>query len=169
MKSLEWRVQRLEDIESIKKLIATAGRWFDRAEMTASAEDAAKFYDTLFTQNGIMEFPFGTWGPERSQVIEELVKFSKSVDWSLHHYTNQEVELDETLESAIYHAIEIIPIKIDGAATWIFVENETFLKKIEGEWKIEKYGIIDFKSVGNVDDKWPTFEKNPKSWMFAKL
>ena len=168
-KSLEFRIQRLEDIDAVKKVIATAGRWFDRAEMTASPEDVAKFYDTLFVEGGFMEFPFGVWGPDRQQIIDELSNFSQTIDWSLHHYTNQEVELNEDLSVAIYHAIEIIPILINNTATWMFVENESELRKVNGQWKIFRYGIIDFKALENASSSWSKFEQNSKLWMFAKL
>lgn len=168
-KNLEYRVQRLEDIDAVKKVIAIAGRWFDRTEMTALPADAAKFYDDLFADGGYMEFPFGVWGPDREQIISELSNFSKSIDWSLHHYTNQEVELNEDLTTAIYHAIEIIPILINDTATWMFVENESELHKVNGEWKIFRYGIIDFKAVDNATATWPKFEQNSRAWMFSKL
>ncbi len=168
-KNLEYRVQRLEDIDAVKKVIATAGRWFDRAEMTAEPEDAAKFYDGLFVSGGVMEFPFGVWGPKREHIIDELSNFSKTIDWSLHHYTNQEVELNEDLSIATYHAIEIIPILINDTATWMFVENESELHKINGEWKIYRYGIIDFKAVENAATSWAKFEQNPRAWLFSKL
>ncbi|MFC4892139.1 nuclear transport factor 2 family protein [Pseudofrancisella aestuarii] len=167
--SLEKRIQRLEDIETVKKVIATAGRWFDRCEMTASKEDASNFYKTLFTKDGFMEFPFGKWGPGAETVSEELAAFSQNIDWALHHYTNQEVEINESLDKAIYHAIEIIPINIDGAATWMFVENESELHKIDGKWRIHKYGIVDFKSLQNTATCWPKFDKNENSWLFKKL
>lgn len=166
--NLEQRVQRLEDIDAIKRVMSAAGRWFDRCETTADSDDIARFYDSLFAEGGYMEFPFGKWGPNREEIIQKLSSFAQTIDWSLHHYTNIEVELNEELSKAIYHAIEIIPILITGTATWMFVENESELHKVGGVWKIYKYGIIDFKSVNNSDKQWPKFDNNPKSWMFTK-
>ena len=52
--NIEQRVQRLEDVDAVKKIIFKAGRWFDRCEMTAKREDVAEFYNTLFLQNTII-------------------------------------------------------------------------------------------------------------------
>jgi hypothetical protein len=164
---LEKRIQRLEDIEAVKALIAKAGRWFDRYSLTGSREDAAAAYDSLFVPGGYYEFAWGTWGPDRKQMIEAIYDFVKTVDWSLHFFVNEEVELNDDLSKAVYHSFMIVPIETDGVALWRFGELEVEVVKVNNEWNIKRYKVLDLKSVENSASSWPKFQKNDSSWMFS--
>ena len=85
----------------------------------------------------------------------------------MHHYYHQEVDVDLDAGTAHFHALEMVPVQWKDGPTWLLVESDSDLKRIDGKWKLHRYGIEEPKTLGNTETTWAEIPQNPKGWMFS--
>jgi ketosteroid isomerase-like protein len=91
--SLEQRIQRLEDIESIKKLQATYGHYVDRGW-----NDKVMFYKkaaALFTEDATWESPaVGISAQGREEISETFKDMNAGTDFFMHSFSNPIIDIN---------------------------------------------------------------------------
>jgi hypothetical protein len=167
IEALERRIIQLEETENVKRAMARVGRWMDRCELTKDRADFEYLANELMTDDGVIATMFGTWGPDKEQLITDFAVFAGDISWAVHHYYHQEVDLDLDAGSAHFHALEMVPLQWKAGATWLLLENDSDLKLINGAWKLHRYGIDEPKTLGNTEAVWADIPRNPKSRMFS--
>jgi hypothetical protein len=173
------RVRVLEETENVKRFMSHFGRWLDRVELTCDAEDFATLCAEKFAPDGYMDAFWGQWGPGADDLTEKFLSFAKtSVNWAVHCYLHQEVDLNENCTEAHFHAQEIVPMKgklaenqVDGKFMWLLLENDSDLVKIDDGngnflWRMKRYGLREMKLIQQDDTEWVDIDINPESWMF---
>ena len=167
LEQLEQRIEQLEETENVKRAMARVGRWMDRCELTKDPDDFQFLADELMTANGSIVTMFGTWGPDKAQLVEGFAAFAADISWAVHHYYHQEVDVDLQAGTAHFHALEMVPLQWKDGATWLLLENDSDLHLIDGQWKLHRYGIEEPKPLGNAQSEWAGIPRNPNSWMFS--
>jgi hypothetical protein len=168
IEELEHRIVRLEETENVKSAMARVGRWMDRCDFTNARADIEFLANELMTADGTIVTAFGTWGPDKTQLVEGFSTFAEDVSWAVHHYYHQEVDLDLDAGTAHFHALEMVPLQWKEGATWLLMENDSDLCLIDGDWKLHRYSLEEMKALGNAESGWADIPRNPKAWMFSQ-
>ncbi|MEQ8166511.1 MAG: nuclear transport factor 2 family protein [Alphaproteobacteria bacterium] len=133
--SLEARIRRLEDVEAIKRLIATYAIGADRQNDPAVLRQIYAD-DAIWEAEGMMKF-------EGADVLSrELHEFGKArIPWSLHYNTSPLVEVAEDGRTAtmFWYVWEVANVTPEGGGTpapsvvggWY----ESWLRKFDDGWK----------------------------------
>ncbi|MCP4353268.1 MAG: hypothetical protein GY795_48065 [Desulfobacterales bacterium] len=162
---IERRICRLEEIETVKRFMARWARWLDRCELTCKDEDFRFLVNELMTPDGYFDTVFGKW-TDKEEIVANSLEFSKDISWAVHYYFHQEVNVDLDANTAHFHAMEMVPLKWHAKGTWLLLENDSDLKKVDGQWKMHKYGLEESKILSNTREDWPDIPENPKARMF---
>ena len=159
--SLEERISRLEDIETIKNIKAKYAGYCDSGY---NAEGLA----SLFTEDAIWESnAFGTYHGK-----QEIYNFTdqigkKEILWALHFMICPVVDVAPGGQSATgsWYLIEFASMtRPDGdeldAVVITGIYNDTFVKQ-NGEWKI-KHMKVHFHQVSDLDKGWVKQQFRPR-------
>ncbi len=153
-RTLEERVDRLEDIEAIRKLVLQYGRGADR-------QNDPDIMRTLFEDECSWESPqFGRY-EGLDNLLEAMSGSSReSIVWTLHFNVAIDVDLDTAGTSARcrWHLWEPMKMRQPGAEdaeTWFGATYDTHCRKQgDGSWKIARLRM-DAKLLAKVGDAWP--------------
>lgn len=167
IEELECRIERLEQTENVKRAMARVGRWMDRCDFTGAPADIEFLANELMTAEGTIVTAFGTWGPNKEQLIDEFSAFAADINWAVHHYYHQEVDLDLDAGTAHFHALEMVPLQWKEGATWLLMENDSELHLMEDNWKLHRYRLEEMKALSNTDSNWADIPRNPRARMFS--
>jgi hypothetical protein len=167
IEELERRIVRLEETENVKRAMARVGRWMDRCDFTNARTDVEFLANELMTADGTIVTAFGTWGPDKTELIEEFSTFAADISWAVHHYYHQEVDLDLDAGTAHFHALEMVPLQWKEGATWLLMENDSDLHLIDGKWRLHRYSLEEMKALGNAASVWADIPRNPNARMFS--
>jgi uncharacterized protein (TIGR02246 family) len=127
------RLTAMLDSEDIRALITRFGRCQDERRWAN--------YAALFTEDGVLELPFGSWtgpGPISAQVESDLAVYVAT-----HHVsTNHDVELDGDSALARVTFIATHVTSADGMAFWRGGGVYRFeLRRVDGTWRIARVTI----------------------------
>jgi uncharacterized protein (TIGR02246 family) len=145
LEDLERKIQRLEDIEAIKKLKA-------RYCQCADEQDADGFAN-LFVEHGV--FDGGTFG--RSRGREEISKFLRGVQqqmlpFALHYVMNPSIEVEGEKATGQWYLLEPCTMMVESnQAVWGTARYEEEYVKVGGEWR--------FKTVKLIPVFWTPFDQ----------
>lgn len=142
MASVEQRLQRLEDIEAIKQLIAAYAK-------AADNNGDPEMMMPLFTEDASWNAEgVGTWNT-RQGVVDGLREVcTVGIPWALHYMTQPSIQVADDGASAYgeYYLWEIAKVTPEGGGaakdTWIGGWYETRFRKEGGRWLIQ---AIDLK------------------------
>ena len=173
------RVRVIEETENVKRFMAYFGRRLDRVELTCARQEMQSFCQETFAPGGYMDMVWGKWGPDHQDIIDKFLDFAVTgVNWALHLYFHQEVDLNDDCTEAHFHAQEMVPLKGrlsgphgDAKFTWLFAENDSDLQKVPDShgnslWKMKRYGVREVKLIPQDDVEWQDIQENPEAWMF---
>ena len=131
-KTLEERIQTLEDVESIKKMKA---RYMNAVDYAYKPDGIASF----FTKDGIFDAgPFG-----RHEGYEALKKNVWIPEFSFHTVINSVVEVDGDKATGAWYLFEAMNVPEIGAV-WGAARYEDQYVRVNGEWKIKVSKLIPF-------------------------
>jgi hypothetical protein len=140
--SVEQRLQRLEDIEAIKQLIA---RYMTAADNNADPERMAPCFtaDAVWNCEGIGRYE------SRDAIVSGLREVStKQLSWALHYFTQPIIEVADDGQTATgeYYLWELAKaVQEDGSPdqdTWIGGWYESTFRKESGAWKFTHIELI---------------------------
>ena len=140
--SVEQRLQRLEDIEAIKQLIA---RYMTAADKNGDPALMAPCFteDAVWNCEGI-----GRW-EGRDSIVQGLHDTStKVLSWALHYFTQPIIEIADDGQTATgeYYLWELAKaVQEDGSPdqdTWIGGWYESTFRKEGGDWKFTHIELI---------------------------
>ena len=159
--SVEQRLQRLEDIEAIKQLIA-------RYMMAADKNGDPGLMEPCFTEDAVWNAEgIGRW-EGRDSVVQGLHETStKVLSWALHYATQPIIEVagDGQTATGEYYLWELAKaVQEDGSPdqdTWIGGWYESRFRKEGGDWKFTHIELI-LKLLSPADA--PTWETPIPPW-----
>jgi ketosteroid isomerase-like protein len=140
--SVEQRLQRLEDIEAIKQLIA---RYMTAADHNGDPKMMAACFteDAVWNSEGLGHFE------TRDGIAQGLHETStKVLSWALHYFTQPIIEIADDGQTATgeYYLWELAKaVQEDGSPdkdTWIGGWYESKFRKEDGEWKFSHIELI---------------------------
>lgn len=150
-KSLEERIQRLEDIDAIAKLQAryidyNDGGWKGGTHLFPEA------VADLFVADGVWEGPSGTARAVGREAIIELFRQFAAVPFIVHCITNPIIEVDGDTAHGEWHAI--IPTTMpDGLALWTIGKYiNDYVRTAQG-WKYQSL-YFEAATVTPYDQGW---------------
>jgi hypothetical protein len=156
--SLARRVAALEAEGEVARAMFTWGRALDRVERTDDPADARHIADDLMTPDGVLDFGavgWGVWGPDKAQLVAEMLKFSRKIGWAYHTYPNGEITVDLDQGTARYWTTtEMVPLTLDGEFQWYFLTQRTEFRKLDGAWKVARYTLSDLRVARAAPDAW---------------
>jgi hypothetical protein len=127
MASVEERLQRLEDVEAIRRLQVRY------AELCDDGFDPDAIL-ALFTPDGVWDCgEFGRFvGEEMRDYWKET---GRTTTLSLHYMTNHVVDVDPSGNEATGRCYMFGAVTRDGAAQWMAVRYDERYRKVGGEWR----------------------------------
>lgn len=133
MASLEERIQRLEEIEAIRRLKQTYARIADRRG--SGAEIAA-----LFTEDGISDDgDFGkTQGRAAIAAFFDAVK--PKLPFFLHYMLGDIIDIEPSGTDATGTWYQWEPATLNGEAVWMGITFNDRYKKVNGQWQFASFG-----------------------------
>ncbi len=127
--ALATRIQRLEDIESIKQLKALY------CEICDDDHNPERIV-TIFTENGIWEGR-GIGRAEGHDEIRGLFqKFQKMMSFSQHMTMNPRISVDQTTARGTWYFFGPFTFRKGNQAMWQATRYLEDYEKVNGEWKI---------------------------------
>ena len=150
--SLEERIGRLEDIESIKQLFHQYASYADNGY-------DAEGMGTLMTEDAIWESnSFGTYYG-REEIKGFVSEVGKAILFALHYMDNPTIEVASDGKTANGKWILLEPAimtREESEATdsvVITADYDNDFVKVNGEWRI-KHVRANFRTVANLQDGW---------------
>lgn len=133
-RSVEERLQVLEDIEAIKKLKA-------RYTLAVDARDAEGVV-SLFTADGVWEG--GTFG--RYEGANEVRSFFRSVperlSFFVHYVSNPLIEIEGDRATGSWYLLEPCTFAEGDRAVWGSARYEERYRRVDGQWKFEEMKLV---------------------------
>jgi hypothetical protein len=180
-RTIEERLYSLEEERVVKEFMTEFGLQLDLVEHDKTLELSQRFANNWFTSDGYFEMPFGKWGPEKEHMATSFLSFAKDpdvlppdipreevdgIDWAIHLYFHRTVHFyknEAGEECANFKARELVPLMWNGVAKWLFLDNDSTLKKLDvtlptgevvKEWRMHVYGLKGLNLVDNLVEKW---------------
>lgn len=127
MATLEERVQRLEDIEEIRRLKI---RYAQLCDANYDPEGLA----ALFTEDGVWDGgEFGVY-KGREAIRGFYAQISKKFTFALHYMTGHMIDLDPSGQEASGSWYLFLPATADGRAVWLALTYSDRYRKVDGRW-----------------------------------
>ena len=149
--ALEKRVSALEATNAVSHAAFDWVRTADKVETYHRIEDVRHLFYELMTEDGWCDFEgagWGTWGPDKEEMVEQFMNFAAKIDWAYHIYPNAKVEVDlDKGEATFWTACEVVPLKMDGKPQWLFLTSHLSFKLVDGAWKVACYKLSDPRIV----------------------
>ncbi|MBF5058649.1 hypothetical protein [Candidatus Neptunochlamydia vexilliferae] len=191
LENLNKRLYKLEETENVKNFMTQWALQLDKIEYYKSEEHALRLANNWMTPDGTFKMPFGVWGPDKKHIVTSFLNFAKDPDvmpgslpnpkaegikWAVHYYFHQSVELFENElneESACFTAREMVPLMWNGQAKWLFLDNDSTLKKVDAtgdgkkEWRMHEYGLKGINLVDNTASTWTDLDPKNGADIFS--
>lgn len=127
MASLEERVQRLEDIEAIRRLKIRYAQYCD-------ANYDADGIAALFTEDGVWDGgDFGVYNG-REAIRAFFAGISKQITFALHYMIGHQIDIDPSGNEATGSWYLLEPATLNGRAVWIAATYNDRYRKVDGRW-----------------------------------
>lgn len=141
-KSLEQRIQRLEDIEAIKKLQATYGHFVDQGWNGKQFKDVAN----LFTEEATFECAAFNLNAKGNKQISETLKQGSIFAIAQHSFTNPIIDIDGDNATGKW----LLWVGVNGGESNIVFESEDvkYIRTAEG-WKIQSIELFVAQMLKN--------------------
>lgn len=141
-KSLEERIQRIEDREAIADLQAryinyNDGGWAGPTHRRPAAVAA------LFVKDGVWQGPMGSVRVQGPDAIEELFRQFQVIPFIVHNVMNPLIEIDGDTATGEWHAI-IATKTAEGQAFWTFGRYLNTYERTSEGWK---YTLMSFEAA----------------------
>jgi uncharacterized protein (TIGR02246 family) len=130
MRSIEARIQELEDLEAIRQLKYQYAKKVDD-------HDVATFGD-LFTADAVWDGGERLGLHEGRDAIHAFLTKTWDNLWSIHHMTNPEITVDQSALTAVGSWLTWSPNTISGRAIWVSGRYDDEYKKEDGRWLIAR-------------------------------
>lgn len=161
--TLHQRIQRLEDIEAIKRLKA------DYADACDRGYDAAA-YAALFTEDGVWESNvYGTY-KGREAIFKFMDGADRATPWIVHFITNARIDVDGDTATATFYLLETARVTDglsapDGDAVLATAKYVDQFVRIDGRWYFQHVNAR-WHQVSNLDQGWikQRFRSEATSW-----
>lgn len=152
--SLIRRIEQLEDIEAIRRMVA-------RYALGADRKNDPEILGPMFTKNAIWEAAgFGHFvGAENIALgLSDIAR--KTIRWSLHYMVSPLIELHEDPSKASCHwylweLARVVKDEATPQAHWIGGWYESELAKNDGIWKFQ-HVVLHSKLLSPLDADWTT-------------
>lgn len=152
------RVSALEAEGEVARAMFTWGRALDRVELTKDPADARHIANDLMTEDGVLDFGavgWGVWGPDKTSLIADILRFSRKIGWAYHTYPNGEITVDLDRGTARYFtSTEVVPLSVSGVFQWYFLTQCTEFRRVSGAWKVARYTLSDLRIAPSPSDRW---------------
>ena len=142
--SLEQRIQRLEDIEAIKKLQATYGHFVDRGWNGKKAEDVTHF----FTEDATFQCAAFGMDAKGNQQISDMLTKGGSFAIAQHSFTNPIIDVDGDKATGKW----LLWVGVNNGEANIVFESEDikYTRTSEG-WKIQSIELFVAQMLKNIE------------------
>lgn len=146
MRSLEERIQELEDLEAIRKLKFRYARFADEHDADSLAQ--------LFTEDAVWEGGDEFGRHQGQQEIRAFVLESwERITWAIHLMTNGEIEIDPSGSEASGTWDLWEPATISNQAVWMVGRYVDRYRKVDGQWLIS-YCELAFDFMTPFESGW---------------
>ena len=130
-KELEARIQRLEDIEAIKKLKLSYAAGCDN---NYNADDIA----ACFTEDAVWDGgPFGRF-EGRQAIHEGFTNAATLVKFAVHHTVNPIIDIDGDEATGDWLLWQPMVVPQDDQAMWMGARYEEKYSRVDGQWLIRE-------------------------------
>ena len=130
METIEARIQRLEDIEEIRRLKIEYARVVDRYGKPDE-------FAALFAEDGVMDIgPLGGLIKGRAAIRNIGQVVGKTLTFFLHYMMGETIDILPSGTYAKGHWYLWEPATYNGQAVWIAITYDDEYKKIDGQWRI---------------------------------
>lgn len=147
MPTLEERIQRLEDIEAIRRLKRRYARLVD-------AHGSAQEYAALFTEDAVKDpGPLGTVIQGRKAIEEYFDRAKGAFPWFLHFLCGETIDVESSGTEAAGHWYLWEPATLGDQAVWIAITYDERYRKVGGQWYFA-YSKLNFHFMTPYDQGW---------------
>ena len=153
LESLKKRVEVIEAKEAVTKFMYEWAYWADKIERDKKRQDVEYLANELMTSDGTCDFSAipnlqGIWGPDKQDIINKFITFAQSIGWAYHIYPNAMINmrLEEGLAEYYTHT-EFVPLTIQGQGQFLFLQQNSELKLVGGQWKMHRYRLSNLRQV----------------------
>ena len=146
MPTLEERIQRLEDLEEIRRLKITYARYAD--DRVPGAQ-----YASLFTEDGVVDAePLGT-AKGRAEIAQFAEDAKKALTFYLHYMMGQTIDIAPSGTEATGHWYLWEAATAGDEAVWIAITYNDEYKNVDGKW-LFSYSKLNFHFITPFDKGW---------------
>ena len=142
-KSLESRIQLLEDIEAIKKLQATYGHFVDRGWNGKEVQDVSHF----FTEDATFECAAFGMNAKGNKEIAETLKQGSTFTIAQHSFTNPIIDVDG--DNATGKWLLWVGVN-NGEANIVFESEDVKYARTSDGWKIQGIELFVAQMLKNI-------------------
>ena len=147
MATLEERIQRLEDIEEIRRLKIKFARVLD--EFGSGDEYAA-----VYTEDAVVDAgPLGGVIKGRAAIRDLLPGLRKTLTFFVHYMMGETIDILPSGTYAVGHWYLWEPATYKGQAVWIAITYDDEYKKVNGQWQIA-FSRVNFHFITPYDQGW---------------
>lgn len=127
MSTLEERLQRLEDIEAIRRLRV---RYCQLCDANYDADGIAE----LFTEDAVWDG--ANLGVHRGQqaIRQFFAGLSQRFTFAVHYVAGEQIDIAPTGTEATGRSYGFAPVTLDGRAIWIASIYHDQYRKVDGRW-----------------------------------
>lgn len=141
------RVQRLEDLEAIRRL---KHKYCGLCDNAFQADDIA----ALFTEDGVWEAgePWGNFvGPEA--IAEFFRGMPEAVSYSVHALSNEEIDIEGDTATARWRTLIPVSMILEGKNVphWMFCDYYDEYRKEQGVWKFTRIKADVTRTASHAD------------------
>jgi SnoaL-like protein len=141
--SIEERIQRLEDIEALKRL---KHRYCTHCDDGYLADQLA----ALFTEEAVWDGGLLGRFEGRDAIREHFASGSKRVSFAIHHVTNPMITVDGDQATCDWLLWEPIVFARDSQAAWMAARYHDRCRRVGDEWLFE-HVAIDLRALSPYD------------------
>mgnify|MGYP001445870207 FL=1 len=136
-KTLEERVQRLEDIESIKQLKV---RYSHICDDDHNPDKIA----SLFVEDGIWESPDFGLAKGHAEIESLFQNFKKMFSFSQHNMMNPLISVDGDFATGTWYIMGPWDIRSENENKWFALRYDDDYVRVENGWKYKHLRVIQF-------------------------
>lgn len=127
MRTLDERVQELEDIEAIRRLKV---RYAQLCDANYDPDGLAE----LFTEDGVWDGgDFGVYRG-REAIRAFYAGISKQFSFAIHYMIGHLIDIDPSSKEATGSWYLLLPATADGRAVWLALTYNDRYRKVDGRW-----------------------------------
>jgi ketosteroid isomerase-like protein len=134
--SIEERLQRLEDIEAVRQLMAKYHKLCDGWDDKGTHKDPEAIA-ALFTADGVWAVTARQPPPTGRAEVAELARDNQSIQWIVHYFANPIVEVDGDTANGEFIGVLRVRVTKDVPKSWVLGRYRVVARREPEGWRFQ--------------------------------